>query len=240
MDRLVLRGSTVVPVLNMAEQLNDQKWICLPKQLNELHIPIPYVIGPFLDVTKSDDPDGQAFANEVAAVTWRTAENSEIANTQGGNPVERVLPCALAQGFSARYLLDALSSESTQGRPSLRAAWADMSDPTFWVRIPLGSYCIIVRFLLVFGQCLRQLFELEEEDKYSITSTMEIDQSLWDFLSDSKLDAVIGAIAQVISESPVQKRAMQLKYLKGKLLNIGQELQCVQAYPVCPIIKNFC
>lgn len=237
MDRMVLRGSTIVPVLNMAEQISDQQWTRFPEKLNELHIPIPYIIGPFLDATKSHDPDGQAFAHEVAAVTWTTTENSEIGNTQGGSPVDRVLPCAVAQGFSARYLLDALSMESTQGRPSLQAAWADRSDPTFWVGLSMGSYCVAVGFLLVFGQCLRHLFALDTEDEYNTTPTVEIDRSLRIILSKSKLDAVIGAIAQVASESPMEKGAKQLKYLKEKFLNIGQELECVQAYPVRSIIK---
>lgn len=150
-DRLVLRGSTIVPVYNMAEQLNDPKWNRLPKKLNELHIPIPYIIGPFCDVTKSDDPDGRAFAKEVAAVTWITTENSEVARTQEGSSMDRILPCALTMGFSAKYLLDALSSESTQGRPSLHTAYTDQSDPTFWVGPPFGIRCVIVRFLLVWG-----------------------------------------------------------------------------------------
>ena len=126
-----------MPVYNMAEQLSDPKWSRLPKKLNELHIPIPYIIGPFSDATKSHDPDGRAFAKEVAAVTWITTENSEVAKTQEGSSMDRVLPCALTKGFSAKYLLDALSSESTQGRPSLHTAWANRSDPTFWVRPPL-------------------------------------------------------------------------------------------------------
>lgn len=237
MDRLVLRGSTIVPVLNMAEQISDQKWDRFPKKLNELHIPVPYIIGPFLDATKSHDPDGQAFANEVAAMTWTTTENSEIGNTQGGSPVDRVLPCALVQGFSARYLLDALSLESTQGRPSWQAAQADGSDPTFWVGLSLGSYCFAVGLLLVFGQCIRHLFALRTEDHYNTTPTVKLDRSLRNILSKSKLDAVIGAIAQLASESPMEKGAKQLKYLKAKLLNIGQELECVQAYPVRSIIK---
>lgn len=287
MDRLVLRGSTIVPVLNMAEQLNDPKWKRWPKKLNELHIPIPYVIGPFSDATKSDDPDGRAFAKEVAAVmwmaaeqsevpkttepssmghvtgpfsdatksdnpdgrafakegaamTWMATEKSEIAKTQEGSSMDRVLPCALTMGFSAKYLLDALSSESTQGRPSLHTAWAKKSDPTFWVGLLFGSRCVVVSFLLVFGQCLRYLFELKNEAEYNATSTERLDRSYRFILSDSKLDAVIGAIAQVASESPEEKGAKQLKYLKVKLFDIGQELECVQAYPVCPIIKNFC
>jgi len=133
-DRLVQRGTSIVPVLNMAEQLSDPRWTHLPQKLNELHIPIPYVIGPFLDVTRRADPDGQYFARLVAAKTWTTAGDEEIAKAQGGNLINRVLPCALEQGFSARYLLDGLSLESTQGRPSLHTAWADRSDPTFWVR----------------------------------------------------------------------------------------------------------
>jgi hypothetical protein len=65
MDRLMQRGSTIGPVLNMAEQLTNLKWKRWPKKLNELHIPIPFVIEPFLDVTKHDDPDGRAFAKEA-------------------------------------------------------------------------------------------------------------------------------------------------------------------------------
>lgn len=224
MDRLVLRGSAIVPVLNMAGQLNDQDWICFPEKLNELHIPIPYVIGPFSDTVKSHDRDGQAFAKEVAAVTWITAENSEIATTQEGSLMDRVLPCTLTKGFSAWYLLDALSSE---GRPSLLTAWADKSDPTYWVGHRFGSHCAVAGFLLVFGQCLRHMFELENEKKYNATSTMDLDRSFRYFLSDSKIDAVIGAIAQVASESGEEKGARQLRYLKERLLDIGQELECV-------------
>jgi hypothetical protein len=51
MARLVLQRSTVVPVLTMAEQRNDQsKLSCFPEKRKELHSPIPYIIRPFLDV----------------------------------------------------------------------------------------------------------------------------------------------------------------------------------------------
>ena len=158
LDRLVQRGSTIVPVLNMAEQLSDPKWSRLPKKLNELHIPVPYVIGPFLGVTKHDDPDGRDFAKLVAAKMWPTARDPKVENPQRDNLVDRVLPCALVEGFSAKYLLDALSSESAQGKPSLHTAWADKSDISFWVGILWDSCCVSVGFLLfvysAFGTCL--------------------------------------------------------------------------------------
>ena len=120
-----------MPILNMAEQLNDPKWRRLPENLNELHIPVPYVIGPFYDVTKRDDPDGQYFKGLVAGKMWTTARDSEAEETQTDGLMDRVLPCRLVQGFSARYLLGALS----QGKPSWDAVWADKSDRSYWVRI---------------------------------------------------------------------------------------------------------
>ena len=55
---------------------------------------------------------------------------------------------------------------------------------------------------------------------------MTLERSYRAILSDSKLDAVIGAIAQVASESE-EKGTKQLRYLKEKLLSIGQEFECV-------------
>jgi hypothetical protein len=120
----------VIPVLNMAEQLSDPNWTGLPNKLNELHIPVPFIIGPFLDVTEHDDPDGRDFVKIVATEMWATAENPKIEKTQADNLSDHVLPCALEDGFSAKYLLDVLSLE---GKPSFQTAWADTSDPSFGV-----------------------------------------------------------------------------------------------------------
>jgi len=71
------------------------------------------------------------------------------------------------------------------------------------------------------------MFELKNEEKYNALSIMDLDRYLRIFLSDSKLDAVIGAIAQVASESPAEKGAKQLKYFKEQLHKFGQELEYV-------------
>ena len=85
--------------------------------------------------------------------------------------------------------------------------------------------CEVLTCLWVQG--IRNLFGLDQEADYNALSTVELDRYLRGYLSDSKLDAVIGAIAQVASESPAEKGAIQLEHLKDKLLNIGQELGCV-------------
>jgi len=168
------RGSTIVPVLNMAEQLSNLKWKRWPKKLNELHIPIPFVIGPFLDVTKHDDPDGQEFAKEVAEKTWTTTADSENPKTQRGSLMDRVLPCSLEHGFSARYLLDSLSPESTQGMPSWHTVWADINDPTLSVGLFLGGCCVAVGFLLVFGHSAFGRFS-DPRGKSSTTASRQRD-----------------------------------------------------------------
>lgn len=77
------------------------------------------------------------------------------------------------------------------------------------------------------AQCIRYMFGPRGEDEYNDTSTRKLDGYLWRCYVESNLDAVIRAIAQVPSESPAEKGTKQLQYLKNKLLNIRQELECV-------------
>ena len=71
------------------------------------------------------------------------------------------------------------------------------------------------------------MYERKDEDKYNAVSITDLSSSLRIFLSDSKLDGVLGAIAQVVSESPAEKGAKQFEHLKEQLLKIGQDIECV-------------
>jgi hypothetical protein len=78
------------------------------------------------------------------------------------------------------------------------------------------------------------LFPLENEEKYNALSVVDLDRYLQRTLSRSKLDGVIGAIAQIASELPAEKGSKQLK---KQLIKIGQEFECVRPYPINSIIK---
>jgi Ca2+-binding EF-hand superfamily protein len=69
------------------------------------------------------------------------------------------------------------------------------------------------------------MFELEDEEKYNAISTTELGEYLQNFLADSKLDAIITAIAQVIDESPAERCIQQLQCIQDQLRQIGNELK---------------
>jgi hypothetical protein len=125
-------------------------------------------------------------------------------------------------------LLDLLSLESTQGKPPWHTAWAEMSDPSLSVGLLLSGFCAAVGFSIVF---VHSAFGACSDPGGKVNTTKPRQWNLADIFgniySNSKLDVVTGAIAQVASESAAGKSAKQLKYLKDKLLNIGQELECV-------------
>jgi len=128
----------------MAEQLSDPKWTCFPKMLNEKHVKVPYVIGPFLDTTGHDDRDGKYFSGKVASAMW--VGDPETSTSQQLLLQNRILPCSLDVGFSAKYLLDELSMGPTEVKPSLHTAWADIHDPAFWVGTLAHADCDFCQF----------------------------------------------------------------------------------------------
>jgi len=69
------------------------------------------------------------------------------------------------------------------------------------------------------------MFELEDEEKYNALPIAELKKNLQLFLANSKLDAVIEAIAQVAAESPAERGTKQLRCIEGQLLQLGKELK---------------